>query len=76
MLRYALKRSEFHEEVRRQRESFPSTPETIEKLAFFKFFQQVIIPIKQYLQLAKMSLNNIYTLFLIKNNYPIDFHLF
>jgi len=40
MLRYALKRSEFHEEIRRQRESFPSTPETIEKLAFFKYFQQ------------------------------------
>ena len=62
MLRYALKRSDFHEEVRRQRASFPSTPETIEKLAFFKYFQQVIITIKKQFQLVKI----IYTLFLIK----------
>ena len=58
MLRYALKRSDFHEEVRRQRASFPSTPETIEKLAFFKYFQQVIITIKKQFQLVEITFFN------------------
>ena len=70
MLRYALKRSDFHEEVRRQRASFPSTPETIEKLAFFKYFQQVIISIKKQFQLVEILF------FSSKNSDPIDFYLF
>ena len=42
MLRYALKRSDFHDEVQRQRESFPDMDyDTIEILAFFKYYQQV-----------------------------------